>query len=223
MVLVNVKPLGFAYGEILTSVQMNSVTSQLPNAVDGIGGGAYVLANPLSITGDVVTFDTITVPSVVGNTTFSADVTVNDDIFVLDSVFVTGSVEVGASLQVAGTAYLNSNLSVAGALITPMTTSGTGRITKRLLVPGPNLDASLGPKDYDIVMAVTVSATRAYTIDDTGAVNGDTMLFRNQSGSNYIDIKDPGGATMISIGGGLGQQWALVARVAGSWVTINFG
>jgi hypothetical protein len=28
---------------------------------------------------------------------------------------------------------------------------------------------------------------------------------------------------MISIGGGLGQQWALVARVAGSWVTINFG
>ncbi len=53
--LTNPKPLGWAYGEILTSAQMNTIASQLPFAIDGAGGGTYALgATALTITGTAI-------------------------------------------------------------------------------------------------------------------------------------------------------------------------
>ena len=52
MTLTNPKPLGFAYGEILTSALVNSAFSQLPYAVDGNAGGTYAPSDPIIIGGD---------------------------------------------------------------------------------------------------------------------------------------------------------------------------
>ncbi len=52
MTLTNPKPLGWAYGEILTSAQMNSVGSQIPYAIDGNAGGTYAPSDPIIIGGD---------------------------------------------------------------------------------------------------------------------------------------------------------------------------
>ena len=81
MVLVNIKPLGWAYGEIFTSAQANSITSQLPNAIDGAGGGSYSLAAPLVIADDTVTIsDGLIAPTISGATEFTGAVTFSNDI-----------------------------------------------------------------------------------------------------------------------------------------------
>lgn len=41
MSFVRVKPLSWAFGEILTSAQMNTLDTDHANAVDGLGGGTY--------------------------------------------------------------------------------------------------------------------------------------------------------------------------------------
>ncbi|UOF77279.1 long tail fiber proximal subunit [Caudoviricetes sp.] len=83
MTLVNPKPLGWAFGEILTSAQMNSFGTQIIRAVDGTGGGAYTLAAPLSLTGDTVTFD---------------DLVVNDSASIADGDITLGPTSVAVAL-----------------------------------------------------------------------------------------------------------------------------
>lgn len=51
MTLTNPKPLGWAYGEILTSAQANSIGTQLPYALDGNGGGTYEPSAPIIVGG----------------------------------------------------------------------------------------------------------------------------------------------------------------------------
>jgi len=51
-----VNPLGWALFEELTSAQMNALDIDHANALDAVGGGAHVTANPLSVSGAKWTF-----------------------------------------------------------------------------------------------------------------------------------------------------------------------
>ena len=51
MTLANPKPLGWGYGEILTSAQANSFGTQMPYALDGNGGGSYSPSAPIIVGG----------------------------------------------------------------------------------------------------------------------------------------------------------------------------
>jgi hypothetical protein len=47
-----VKPLGWAFGEVLTSAQMNALDAILPDALDGADGGEYTPSAVLEIGGE---------------------------------------------------------------------------------------------------------------------------------------------------------------------------
>jgi hypothetical protein len=105
-----VKPGGWAFGELLTSAQMNALDADHANAVDGLNGGSYPLVNPLIFSGDVVEFD---------------DVVINDDLTVDDDALVSGDLTVGGSLNLVGTAFLGT---VAATTVSAGTVS-TGVLT----------------------------------------------------------------------------------------------
>ncbi len=96
--LTNPAPLGYALYELLPSGDVNSIWSQLPNAVDGIGGGSYALVAPLSITGQLITL---------------TDLTVTDDLNVGDALDVGGSAAVAVDLDVGQDATVVGTLAAA--------------------------------------------------------------------------------------------------------------
>lgn len=55
MTLVRAKPSGWALFELLTSTQMNQIDSQLPDALDGAGGGVYNPTDTLELDGSAIT------------------------------------------------------------------------------------------------------------------------------------------------------------------------
>ena len=87
-----VKPSSFAFGEILTSGQVNQLDENLSHAVDGLNGGLYTLEEELTFDGEAVNFESelvaragivieaggLAVQS--GNVVIEEDLDVNDDL-----------------------------------------------------------------------------------------------------------------------------------------------
>jgi hypothetical protein len=124
MTLTNPKPLGWAFGELLTSGQMNSIATQLPYALDGANGGPYTLSAPLSIDGDTVTIDQLVAPNISGVTTFANDVVLADDLFVTDDASVTGDLSVAGSATIGDTAADFLTVNAAASFYDAMTVDG---------------------------------------------------------------------------------------------------
>src|SRR5690349_2130103 len=95
MAFSKVKISGWAFGEILTSAQMNTLDTDHANAVDGAAGGSYVLSAPLAIEGDTVTFD---------------DLVLNNQLTAVQAVV--------EALQVNALATIGTNLTVGNDLTT---------------------------------------------------------------------------------------------------------
>lgn len=106
---------GWAFGELLTSAQMNQFNTDHPNAIDGVGGGTYALTAPLILNGDDVTIgDNLIVSGTITGPTISSKVTAgsarytisgsaitNGNVFTLASVFAdTGYVLASNTVQV---------------------------------------------------------------------------------------------------------------------------
>jgi predicted amidohydrolase len=66
-------------------------------------------------------------------------------------------------------------------------------------------------------------ANRGYVIDDTGAIDGDRMVFSTHETTNAITIKNPAGTgiTQIRDGGGGTASQATLMRLSGVWTAIN--
>lgn len=246
-----VKPGGWAFGELLTSAQMNALDTDHANAVDGNQGGSYSLAAPLSIGGDEVTISDLVAPNVSGVTTFANDIHLQDDIFVdgdaalSGDLGVDGNTQLGAVTTVGATSsdalvvnatasfetiatfnddvFLYSHLGGSPILSAKLLTVGAGRVVKRIS-PGVDANASFGPRNWDIVrVGMSLSTDRDYTIDDTGAVDGDEIEFSIWSGPNGIFVKDPGGGVITTIVSGGTYDWVRCVRMSGSWVALSRG
>lgn len=228
--LTNPKPLGYAYGEVLPSADVNSVWSQLPNALDGIGGGSYTLTAPLEIDGDVVVIDELEVLTTLLCT---------GDISVTGVLFAFGNVSLGNSggdtLTVNAVATFQQNASFQGDVA--LGNSGSDTITlagiqvatgagrrRRRVSPGADADGSYGPKDWDRVrVSLNLAANRIYTIDDTNAADYDEIEFSLHSGPETLEIRDPAAVTITLLDTGGSYDWIRVIRLSGAWSLLERG
>lgn len=216
---------GWTTGDTLTEAQINQIDQEHALAIDGSGGGTY----------DLVDNDLIISSSGTGTLELGLPVEITESLVVdgpgtfMDNMTVQGNLTVnGSTLIVNNTATMNGGVNIGNAssdvctikastsLQAPVVASSAGRVTKRK-TNGSNSDTIYGPKDWDIVFAPTLTANRIWTIDDTDAVNGDTILFKNNSGLYTIEIKDPTGSTVLDTIGSTGAQWSWLIRSSGSW------
>lgn len=128
--------------ERLKSTQINYIEDNLVHALDGYGGGSYSLNNPLSVLGDLVTFD---------------DLTVNDRLDVLDGYIVNAHL---------GLTTITGNVTHASGSFNELRTSGDALITDDCIVGG---DLTVGyPSGSTTTLVGTTSIVGALSV--TGAV-----------------------------------------------------
>jgi hypothetical protein len=169
--------------------------------------------------GDVTFFDDV---QVVGVATFvsvpvcSAGLTVSSG-----GANVTGGLTVATGTTTVGAMSIGSTIGGTPTLATKLLTSGVGRVVGRVYSM-PNSDVTtIGPADADrvVVPTATFTTSRNFTIDDTGAENGESMAFCNfHEATDYLVVKKPGGVTLISLRNVTGEAVAAVAtRIGGVW------
>jgi hypothetical protein len=225
MTLTNPKPLGWAFGEILTSAQMNSFGTQLTRALDGTGGGSYTLTNPLVLAGDVVEFD---------------DVVINDDLTVDDDALVSGDLTVGGSLSLVGTAFLGTvaassvstgALTASGATAlngnvtlgnsgTDLTTlagilgfTGTGRVQMTGTVhPNANTAVDVAASRWN--SAAPSGSAKSYTLSCTNEADGDWFAFYNNNGSENVLLA---GLIVLAV---VPNRGVFYMRIGGVWTFL---
>lgn len=209
MTFARVKPLGWAVNEVLTSSQQNTLDEDHADAIDGVGGGAYTITAALSIDGDNITLgagtDTVTIgDGPTGN-------------FICNpTAFLQNGLDV-----VAGGMSVTGDIAING----PIIASGAGRLRLRYHT-ATNGNISVGPATADVVFTPSgvLSAARDQTVDDTGAANGDVMIFATDEGTHVVTVKNPGGGTIMTIRFVSGSRLSVtVMRIAGTWYPIDVG
>lgn len=162
--------------------------------------------------------------------TFDDDVTADSNAYLDGFVRIGGATPVGEDFvcnSVAGfydTVIIDGGMDLRDTLIT----SGAGRISARRTqrqVAGADANASYAVTAYDhvYVPAGTLTADKNYTIDDTGAVNGDRMEFSTRDTAFAISIRRPGGTQIGSIKFATGLYRSMIAeRVAGVWDIVHW-
>lgn len=104
-------------------------------------------------------------------------------------------------------------------------TSHAGYIAARRVrrqVAGADANASYAPVTYDhVYVASGLTSPHDYTIDDTGAANGDRIRFSTQDATHAVTIKTPGGVTISSIRNAAGFFVAQdFERISGVWRSV---
>lgn len=116
-----IKPGGWAFGEILTSAQMNALDTDHANAVDGLNGGLYTLTAPLSVGGNAVTID------VLGCIDLTASGNVLGALGSFGDLSSTGNLACAGDLNVEGSSTLGD--SAADAVTVNATTTFNSPVT----------------------------------------------------------------------------------------------
>lgn len=214
MTFSRIKPLGWNTGDVLTEDEINDLDIDHANALDAGAGGLHEPSSVIEIGGAGLEmsgpFTASDTADFSGIATFDDFVVVNGlSTFTAPAVF-TDDVQLGDSD--ADTISLRS----------PLQFSGRGRVPKRIS-PGADADGSYGPKDWDIVhRSAGLAANRTYTIDDTGAQDGDHMVFSLNSGPEKIIVRDPAAVLLQELEVGA-IEWVVVIRRSGSWVRLMNG
>lgn len=165
-----------------------------------IDTGAHLNMNGGDVTGDWTATGNVTVDGAL----------VGHDALTIDGLTTAGSLLVGTTSTFVGAATFDAAIKLAS----------DGRITYRAAA-GADADTT-----YDVtaanVIVVTVSADRTYTIDDTGAANGDVFEFVNLSATHFLQIVRPGGGNVVGLKSATGLYWsARVMRIGGVWTLID--
>jgi hypothetical protein len=204
-----VKPGGWAFGELLTSAQMNALDADHANAIDGNQGGSYTLAAPLSIDGDTVTIDQLTAPNISGVTTFDSDVVVADDVLVggdLTAPSILGDTTFSANVGV--TATLTADVIHAALAFFNLPASAP-------VAAHETVDEDSNPiRSYATTGTIYVTTLTAgmpngkwFWLKVTGA--GERTVHDNDTGNNFATV--PAGG------------WAFIIKIAGTWQLIGSG
>lgn len=222
MAFSRVKVSGWAFGEILTAAQMNSLDVDHANAIDGAAGGSYTLSNPLTIGGNTVTINTLAVS---GNMAVAGDVAVNGNVVLgddplLDTLTVAAiasfalSISVGTSATVGGSLFANGPAVFAGDVTVESVVqfSGNGRILGQFTeLPDSNTSVDITTTQE---LIVTATASRQITITGATAGNDDWFIIYNGSAftQNLVGLVTANVLTKTGV---------KYARVSGTWRVAN--
>lgn len=222
MSFTRVKPLGWATNEKLTSAQMNALDEDHADAVDGVGGGTYTITAPLVIKGDNVTLcnDGADVCTIGAGGTNTLIVNAATDFQVGINVSAGSSSIAGAvSFASSGSVTLQGPTTVAD----PMTLFGDGRIIFR--APGVINNAAgslvVTTTNFYRCAASTLSADRIWTINDTGAVDGDWLWVATEDTAFTVIVHAPGAVLLTNLRSGTGSAHGLLMRVGGTWSRVS--
>lgn len=197
-----VKPLGWAFLEILTSTQMNQLDTNVSRAVDGLNGGTYTLAVMLELAGAGVKFSSVAefaaaATSFTGTGTVTVGVDTawtfnNPVLFNALATFAGGfSLPIGASATIANGADVTNHGTLTndtdGAINNLGVISNEGVIAnagggrfRRKSVNLPSADTTVTVTDGNVFWLPNSGAAFDYTLDDTGAVDDDEVEFRQK-------------------------------------------
>lgn len=222
MAFSRIVPAGWAFGQLLTSTQMNLLDTDHANAVDGVGGGSYTPAVPIVIDGagirtnvpflalggaqiqGLVSYFYSTGNAFSGSVSFGGAVTHANTVDFAGLVTVTNSGFVTAGTTIAqlggGGTIVTAPMSVQAAtsFSDPVTLLGDASITERF-VYGATSNHTYGVADADVVIArSTIGAGLVYTCTATDAEVGDTIEFLNYS-ANTVSIHNDATATLATL------------------------
>lgn len=154
---------------------------------------------------------------------FNGDATFNQNATFNDSVLFSDIVEFEAITSFLGTVTFNNDVTIND----PVTFGTGGYVKERLFTMTDTNVADRGPRNCDEVFVEqgTLSGSRTFTIDDTGAEDGAVILFSTQNTSYDVTVKKPGGTDLLLLthtGGGplagLKVTRARAVRRGGLWI-----
>lgn len=212
---------GYAYGEILTSAQMNQANADLPFALDGRAGGAYEPSNDLDI-------QTPAAKSVTLNACAAASAASGGGLLVAgaNGLQVVGSTVCSNGLQVTGDATFSATVTALTLAVTGNTTLGdvvnvdTVTINAKTTANGRvRAPKGFGPGGlgggltsysigtYDIVYAspsdVVTAGTKWRIVavsPISGLLSGEEISFRHLGTGASVEIQGPSGVVLATIG-----------------------
>ena len=213
MTLALANPLGWAFGEILTSSQQNALQNEVIKALDGVNGGSYTLATALTLLGAGLSLGGVN-HQVTG--TLSV---VNTALLTLLSGG-TLTAAAGSTTNLQGTTNVSGTTTVSGptTVSDPVTLSGDGHVRKRVLSHIADADLSIGVNTCD-VMWIEGSGTSGMTSDhaltllSTGAAAGSQILIFTDHSTYAMTNADTGNLKAAS---GF-VKWALMTYGGGAW------
>lgn len=165
-------------------------------------------------------------------TTFALLATFLDDIAVLGDVDVGGSVTVTGDVtadEVFATGASLGELAVGTLVVPPagafvlneaMTFATNGRVPFRYAV-GPDANTTYEVGDANLVSISTLTDDRVYTVDDTGAVNGDFILILKLATAQTLTVSLPGSSPVV-IAPATRKAILVWQFSSGTWVSITW-
>jgi len=118
----------------------------------------------------------------------------------------TATIAAGATLAIQ-----DATVTLAAAV----TTSGKGRVRCRPVI-GADANTTYHVENYDLIHVQTLTASRTYTLGNTGAATGDRIRFSNRDATYGIDIQINGGGTDVTIKGGV-IETVDYTYIGGTW------
>jgi hypothetical protein len=171
MTFARVKPLGYAFGEILPSADINQLDIDHVSAVDGVNGGDYTLGTDLRFLGAKKVH--LTLSQIIGAMLISGVGHINWRWVLLSDVNQTFGVNDGDLFQVGNNAAsrtytITSTGAVAGSRVTVFTTSGTS-VSDIFLVQDNaaaivTLNKTIGATKWPWVDLVHLGSANSWTI-----------------------------------------------------------
>lgn len=191
---------------------LSNRTRYLKNRTDELFGGTPTLTDNVVYGGAY----NVTFPQQVNA---GGDVVAGDDLVCIDDVHCGGDVFATGSVFTNGASVTNDITSAAGNI-----TAAAGRVMGAFrfnTALGVDADTDLTVlTDAQMLVTRTLTGNRAYTIDDTGAVNGDCFFVKNDTTSGFtLTVKKPGGTNIAALADG---ESCLAVRVNGVWSAFNF-
>lgn len=116
------------------------------------------------------------------------------------------------------------NIEGGATLSTPMVSSATGRVVKRvtLIATTGSNSSAYGPANNDVVYVNALTADVTFTINNSGAVEGDEIRFVNRSATHLLTLNDASAGTFIALQSTTGQAFSCLCMfIGGTWVQIS--
>lgn len=184
--------------------------------------GTTILGNAA---GDTVTAN--------GNAIFNGTATFNGNVVLGDSgdlIVVGGSMACALGFSVDGNATIGNAAGDAHAFTgtctfnDPIVLAGDGHVRKRVIA-GADAASTYGVDDADIILleSGTLSAPRIYTIDNTSAGAGSSLIVVNKSTTQALTVNLNGGALSVTLQNTTGQEpWYEFVFFGGVWTIARF-
>ncbi len=245
MSFTNPAPVGgYATGDLIDESEINYWCTALPDCVDGAGGGTYALSNPLTITGDVVTFDdlvvnddlTISGDTIIGSASadtliVNATTTFDNDVTIGSSTADTFSVLAHATMF--GNLTVNGNTVLGNASGDTLTVTATATFENGVTIGSSSADAlgvnSTATFNNDVTIGASVADSLGVLANTTifgtlGFSGTGRMLvtFQNvTTGSTSVDVTQKRFVILSASLSGTQTTTLTGTPISGDWFVVQ--